>query len=524
MSKSTISVSGQAGINSLGDRLLDLQNNPLDIENIINNSIGSRNQMNNDSNLAFKSKYVSQLNGSASSKRDDIFSVFHLNIQGLCSSFDELKRIVSDGTPDVIGLCETFLDSKKDILLDIPGYRMERLNRKQMARGGLMLYIADRLAYNVRNDLSRNEEGIFESLFIEIKSMRKYLAVGLVYRSPSGSIPSFLKILEEVLDSVQKHPYELILMGDFNLNLLDQNSASTIDFLSMMLSSGTLPSVCIPTRVTETQASLIDNIFSSLDVLDNLVLVSDISDHFPAISRYKSADQAQRIASPSNLPFFRYGDTELSLLNSRLADVPWGSLVSDSDFNHSFDSFYDLVKEGILEICNRGPAPHTSKRIAPLNPWMTSGLHKSWKRKNYLWKLYKASPSLAHHERFKAYRSIFNSLCRKAKSQYYHRKFSECGKDVRKTWYLINSVLRPTPPLPSVPSMLIIDGKTVQGDVDVQLELTSYFANIGKRLCNCFSEPLATSCCDFRAFLNGPFRTRQNSYEGYPILTAFCHH
>ena len=33
--------------------------------------------------------------------------MFHLNIQGLCSSFDELKRIVSDGTPDVIGLCET---------------------------------------------------------------------------------------------------------------------------------------------------------------------------------------------------------------------------------------------------------------------------------------------------------------------------------------------------------------------------------------------------------------------------------
>ena len=192
--------SGQAGINSLGDRLLDLQNNPLDIENIINNSIENRNQMNNDSNSVFKSKYVSQLNGSASSKRDDIFSVFHLNIQGLCSSFDELKRIVSDGTPDAIGLCETFLDSKKDILLDIPGYRTERLNSKQMARGGLMLYIANHLAYNVRNDLSRNDEGIFESLFIEINLMRKYLVVGSVYRSLSGSIPSVLKILEEVLE------------------------------------------------------------------------------------------------------------------------------------------------------------------------------------------------------------------------------------------------------------------------------------------------------------------------------------
>ena len=130
MSKSMISIGDQGGINSLGERLIELQNNPLDIENIINNSIGSRNLKNIDSNSANKSKYVSHLNGSASSTRDGIFSVLHLNIQGLCSSFDELALIVSGGTPDVIGLCETFLDSKKNILLDIPGYRMERLNMK----------------------------------------------------------------------------------------------------------------------------------------------------------------------------------------------------------------------------------------------------------------------------------------------------------------------------------------------------------------------------------------------------------
>ena len=122
--------------------------------------------------------------------------------------------------------------------------------------------------------------------------MHKYLVVGLVYRSPSGSIPSFIKILKEVLDSVEKHPCELVLMGDSNLNLLDQSSASAIDFLSGMLSSGTLSSVCIPTRVTNTYVSLISNIFPSLDVLDNSVLVSDISNDFPAISLYKSADQA----------------------------------------------------------------------------------------------------------------------------------------------------------------------------------------------------------------------------------------
>ena len=52
----------------------------------------------------------------------------------------------------------------------------------------------------IKSDLIRDEEGIFESLFIGIKSVWKDLAVGLIYRSPSGSIPSLMKILEMVLD------------------------------------------------------------------------------------------------------------------------------------------------------------------------------------------------------------------------------------------------------------------------------------------------------------------------------------
>jgi len=46
--------------------------------------------------------------------------------------------------------------------------------------------------------------------------------------------------------------------------------------------------------------------------------------------------------------------------------------------------------------------------------------------------------------------------------------------------------------------MLILDSKTIQGDADVQLELISYVANIGKATASS-----ATSCHDFRAYL-GP--------------------
>jgi len=49
---------------------------------------------------------------------------------------------------------------------------------------------------------------------------------------------------------------------------------------SAMLDSGTLPSTSVFTRVTHVAAFLIDNIFSTLSLRGNSVLVTDISDHF----------------------------------------------------------------------------------------------------------------------------------------------------------------------------------------------------------------------------------------------------
>ena len=135
------------------------------------------------------------------------------------------------GHPDFIGLCETFLDSKNESLLHLPGYKMEYLNRSRMAKGGLAVYVSEYLPYSVRHDLSRNEEGIFESIFIEIKTQAKTLIVGNIYGSPSGSVPSFLQILDEVLEIIQLHSCELVIMGDFNLNLCDRRSSSSLDFL-----------------------------------------------------------------------------------------------------------------------------------------------------------------------------------------------------------------------------------------------------------------------------------------------------
>ena len=79
---------------------------------LINNSVGQSNKSPSNPHFSVSSKYVSDLD--RVSKRDGRFSVLQLNVKGLRSSFDELKKIVRSGHPHFVGLCEIFLDSKNE--------------------------------------------------------------------------------------------------------------------------------------------------------------------------------------------------------------------------------------------------------------------------------------------------------------------------------------------------------------------------------------------------------------------------
>merc|ERR1711909_113455 len=77
-----------------------------------------------------------------------------------------------------------------------------------------------------------------------------------------------------------------LLAGDINIDLLKTNLQSTQDYLNTMLSYNLIPSIIIPTRVTNRSSTLIDHIFLRLpkSKINNQItsgnFISDISDHF----------------------------------------------------------------------------------------------------------------------------------------------------------------------------------------------------------------------------------------------------
>ena len=132
----------------------------------------------------------------------------------------------------------------------------------------------------------------------------------------------FMEILEIVLGNVLSEKAEIILMVDFNVDMMDISSSQACDILALVISSGLTACINIPTRISNQSATLIDNVFSSIHSVKNEVLLSDTSDHFPVGVLLPLPRLARRIA-PDNKPRFRYTPANIEKLKDVLFATSW---------------------------------------------------------------------------------------------------------------------------------------------------------------------------------------------------------
>ena len=118
-------------------------------------------------------------------------------------------------------------------------------------------------------------------------------------------IPDFLdNHLLSLLEKLSHENKQILIMEDFNVNLLNYDGKNTPDFLYAMFSWSYLPFINTPTRVTGYSKTLIDNIFYNKLMLNITAgnISSIISDHliqflikpFPAKEKLEQAFKLQK--------------------------------------------------------------------------------------------------------------------------------------------------------------------------------------------------------------------------------------
>ena len=132
--------------------------------------------------------------------------------------------------------------------------------------GGISVFVKEGIDFKVRNDMNVTCP-YMETLFIEINVSGKKYLIGTIYRVPNTNVNDFNNTLNELIKPVS-NDYEFVLMGDFNICLLQENN-HTRSFCSTLQTNNLFPTILEPTRVASIQRngeyittkSLIDNIF-----------------------------------------------------------------------------------------------------------------------------------------------------------------------------------------------------------------------------------------------------------------------
>ena len=217
-------------------------------------------------------------------------SLFHLNINSLAKHFENLNSLLNSihNKFEIIGISETRINRNSIPLnFNIPGYS-SIFNNTESAAGGTALYISNSIEYKSRNDLSNHLylSKELESSFCELNLRKQQnIVIGCIYKHPIVDTNAFIiNYLNPLLQKLHKENKQIILLGDFNIDLLKFGSNNSVDnFIDSLQSFSLIPSISLPTRITENSKTLIDNIFhtpNNLKTSSGNLLVG-ISDHLP---------------------------------------------------------------------------------------------------------------------------------------------------------------------------------------------------------------------------------------------------
>ena len=99
-------------------------------------------------------------------------------------------------------------------------------------------YFKDTINYKLRPDLNEEKEKKLESIFIEIlQKTSTNIIIGCIYRHPCMHPKEFndLFLKYQTKKLTKENKKEVILMGDFNSNLIKSNSnANASEFLDVI--------------------------------------------------------------------------------------------------------------------------------------------------------------------------------------------------------------------------------------------------------------------------------------------------
>ena len=281
----------------------------------------------------------------------------HANVFHLYNKMHDICLLLNESPPiHILGLSETRLDARfLDKDLSIPSYSFIRRDSQGQGETGLGVYIHDSISTftSRRKDL---EPGNVECMWLQVKhSKAAPLLVGYLYRNPASTFLWYDNFVQ-MMDKVCENNPNVILLGDFNIDMFKQqpawNSTVTLFGLQQLITNAT--------RITQTSSTLLDHIYTNnTDKVHNITISNkSISDHCPIICTWSCKLPKQPNKGHTTIQYRSFKNFNKTLFLQDLSQSPFFEVFNFSDPAEALAFWYDTF----LPIVNKH-APLRRKRV-----------------------------------------------------------------------------------------------------------------------------------------------------------------
>lgn len=224
--------------------------------------------------------------------------------------------------------------------MDLQDYRTYFMNRS-LGRGGGVCILVNRF---MKCDLVL--DFCVTTADYEVFCVRTgQIVLAVCYRPPSGRPAEFffLSFFDSLLHFVNISRFNIVVGGDFNINLLGDSSTAR-DFLSLICANGCVNTVNLATRVAMHTESLINLFITNIDVTrtHTFVMTHDISDHCPILFTTKT-DVKKTLPRP--VLSQSINGRSLDAFRNDVINYDWSYVLTMSDANAAYDVFLDKFIE-----------------------------------------------------------------------------------------------------------------------------------------------------------------------------------
>jgi len=231
--------------------------------------------------------------------------------------------------------------------------------------------------------------------------------------------------------------------GDVNINLLHHKIALPIrNYISTCSSYGCLQLITNPTRITPSSCTLIDHIYTNFptEKLTPGILINDLSDHLPVFVLIKTKPLQKWKSKKYTKHDYSKFDSETFV--TKVQETLNQLQIDQNKPSEALDLGILCLNRYLKEQAPVKQLTKSKKRLAH-KPWITTGLLRSIKTKNNLYRALVRSrfKNQNAHEKYKKYRNKVTRLLEESKRSYYQSQTLSCGNDSKKMWNLINNLL-----------------------------------------------------------------------------------